>query len=65
MTHWIGAQGQLQENTPQPNQIKFFIETRRLAESVDGLNSFIAQPAGVSRLSCVYDLLLTVRTFSR
>ena len=51
MAHWISAQGQLkfesmpslwrhQEKTPHPNQIIFLIETRKLAESVDGLNTF-------------------------
>ena len=59
MAHWIGAQGQLkwvknsknlpyswrhQGKTPHPNQIIFLQSNiKRLAESVDGLNSFLAQ----------------------
>jgi len=57
MAHWISAQGQVKlvknwktcllcEVTKRnpPTQIKqlFVIETRRLAESEDGLNSFVA-----------------------
>jgi len=61
MAHWIGAQSRLnwvknskpcllwrhQEKTPHVNQTIFvLIETSRLAESVDGLNSSVAIVAG-------------------
>ena len=61
MAYWISAQGQLQwfknsktflscdvtKKTP-PTQFKWFfkIETKRLAESVDGLSSSVAIVAG-------------------
>jgi len=61
MAHWIGAHGQLKwvknskkflfvtsprENlTPKPNNF-FKIGTSRLVESVDSLNSSLAQSAG-------------------
>jgi len=35
-----------QEKTPHPNQTNFLIQTRSLAESVDGLNSSVAILAG-------------------
>jgi len=62
MAHWIGAQGQVKlakktqeyphlwrypQRTPNPKRKTFFsISTTRLAESVDGLNSSLAQSAG-------------------
>jgi len=61
MAHWISAQGQSkwgqkfknmpslwrhQDKHPHPNQVIFLIETKRLAESVDGLNSSVAIVAG-------------------
>ena len=61
MAHWISAQGQLKwvkiqkpaffvtsprENPPPKSNNFFLIETRILAESVDGLNSSVAIVAG-------------------
>jgi len=61
MAHWISAQGQLKlvkssktcllcdvtKRKPPPKSNNFFkIETRRLAESVDCLNSSVAIAAG-------------------
>jgi len=60
MVHWIGAQSRLKwfkiqkhaffVTSPRetPTQIKYFlkIETDRLVESVDGLNSSVAMVAG-------------------
>jgi len=60
MAHWIGAQGgqswsKILKNAffvtsprenPHPNQILFFIETKKLTESTDGLNSSVAVVAG-------------------
>jgi len=61
MAYWISAQGQLKwvkisktcllcdvtKRKPPPKSNNFFlIESRRLAESVDGLNSFVAIVAG-------------------
>jgi len=64
MAHWTSAQGQLKwvknlktcrlcdvtkTNPTHPNEITFLkIETRRLAESMDGLNSSVAIVAGES-----------------
>jgi len=58
MAQWVGAQGQVKvaENTPTcgvptrkpPPKTKIFfsISTARLAESVEGLNSSLAQSPG-------------------
>jgi len=61
MSDWISTQGQLKwvqnskicllcdvtkRNPPPKSNNFFFIETRRLAESVDGLNSSVAIVAG-------------------
>jgi len=60
MAHWIGAQGpsklvknlktcplcDVTKRKPHPNQIIFLIETRRLGESLEGLNSPLAIEAG-------------------
>jgi len=61
MARWVGAQGQVnsatrvktcphydvsQRKTTMQNEKKISIWTTRLAESVEGLNSSIAQSAG-------------------
>ena len=59
MAQWVGAQGQIKvakntpacgvplENTPtKMKKILFSISTARLAESVEGLNSSLAQSPG-------------------
>jgi len=62
MAHWFGAQGQVKfakrsrkytvivtssaENHTPKTKTFFSISTRRLAESVDGLNSSLAQSTG-------------------
>jgi len=61
MARWIGAQGQVKlakmaktcphcdvtnKKTPNPNPKIFLIETRRLVETVDGLNTSLALLTG-------------------
>jgi len=59
MAHWVGVQGQIKlaKNIPplwppprepqiQNEKILFSISTRRLAESVSGLNSFLDKSSG-------------------
>ena len=61
MAHWIGAQGQSNlwkikkhphfvtsphENSKPKSKKYFLIETRRLAASVEGLNTYLAIAAG-------------------
>jgi len=46
MAHWIGAQGQLKWDKNSKTCLLCDLIKRKLAESVDGLNSSVAIAAG-------------------